>query len=142
MKRGGLIVMLSGLVMAFILAFTARTIILNSTNLTDSENTNLSGSFLHSQDMQGNIRLIDKAEPNVKIDPDGIDLGFMKPAKGKVTLINIGDENQNRSFQINSGKKTDIKIPLPGISSGQWKIQFEYESDGKNYFYEEDAFLK
>lgn len=141
MNRAGLVVLLSGLCMAVVLAITARTIILNSTNLTDSESLSMGTSFLHAQDYGGNV-FTDKAEPNVKIDPNGIDLGFTKPAKGKVTLINVADENQNRSFHINSGKNKDISIPLPGISLGQWKLRFEYQSDGKNYFYEEDAFLK
>ena len=141
MNRGGVVLLLSGLGMAVILAYTARIIILNSSGLTDSESINVSTSFLYEQDAEKNV-FVDKNEPSVKIDPNGIDLGFVQPAKGKVTLINVADENQNRSFHINSGKGKEISIPLPGISLGQWRLKFEWQSNGKNFFYEEDAFLK
>jgi len=142
MKRASLVVFLSGLCMAVILAYTARIIILNSTGLTDIDMLPSSTAFLYEQDLGGKHVNVDKQEPDVKFDQNGINLGFLNPAKGKVTLVNVGDENQNRSYRINSGKNRDVNIPLSGLSIGQWKLKFEWESDGKSYFYEEDAFLK
>jgi len=126
--------------MAVVLAYTARIIIINSTGLTDTEFLSSGSSFIYDQDYGKQVN-VDKAEPNVKFDQNGIKMGFIQPAKGKVTLVNVNDANQNRSYRINSGTQKDVNIPLSGLSIGQWKLKFEWESGGKNFLYEEDAFL-
>lgn len=142
MRRASLVVLLSGLCMAVILAYTARIIIVNSSGLTDTDMLPSSSAFLYEQDAGTEHVNIDKNEPDVVFDKNGINLGFFAPSKGKVTLVNVNDENQNRSYRINSGRSKEVNIPLSGLSIGQWKLKFEWESDGKNFFYEEDAFLK
>ncbi|WP_207535497.1 hypothetical protein [Desertivirga arenae] len=127
--------------MAVVLAYTARIIIVNSTGLTDIDFVN-SGPFIYEQDFNSKHINVDKSEPNVRFDADGISMDFVQPAKGKVTLVNIEDANQNRSYPINSGRSKDVSIPLSGLSVGQWKLKFEWESEGKSFLYEEDAFLK
>jgi hypothetical protein len=140
MSRSSYVVLISGCFLAITLGIAARLIIVNSTGLTDVESSSAS-VFESLASVDRNV-LVDKAEPTVDIDANGINLGFMQPAKGKVSLINTTDARQSRSFNIDSKKGKDVNIPLPGISDGKWKMKFEWESDGKSYFYEEDVFVK
>ena len=83
----------------------------------------------------------DDAAPLILIGKNNIRLTFKKTAQGSVTMIRTADKRLDRTTPLQTDVNQNFEIPLQHFAKGLWKLQLEWESDGKSYLYEKEVML-
>ncbi len=84
----------------------------------------------------------DKAAPKVSIVNNAIVLTFSHHAEGKVKLIRTADKRMDQTLVLSTDSANQFQLPMAGKASGLWKLQLDWESNGKPYLYEKEVILQ
>jgi len=85
----------------------------------------------------------DHAVPKIKLEADNIQLTFSQPVTGgKVTLNRPSDYKLDRVYDLKTNAANEFNIPVPKITTGHWLLVFEWESNHKQYLYQQAIKLK
>jgi len=83
----------------------------------------------------------DKAQPVVKQVNGEISIEFKQPAVGAIKLINPLGKSKDLIFPLNTNQQNSTAIPLKKLATGQWAIRIDWNSEGKEYLYQQDLYI-
>jgi nitrogen fixation protein FixH len=63
-----------------------------------------------------------------------------KSVTGNIKLYRPSDNLQDKNLTIKADQNNKVIVPVSELSRGYWKIQVQWESDGRQY-YKEQAFI-
>lgn len=85
----------------------------------------------------------DRAVPKVSFDAQNMLVEFAAPAKGKLRFTRAADRRMDKLFAVASTNAADlVVIPLTALAKGPYKLRFEWQSNLKQYLYEQDIMIK
>jgi hypothetical protein len=84
----------------------------------------------------------DHAQPSIVIEGRQIKFLFSKPARGTVKLISPSSSTPDKVYSFTSENGDEAHIVPEHFSSGKWQLVLEWESDNKNYLYQQAIYLK
>lgn len=64
-----------------------------------------------------------------------------KSVSGNIKLYRPSDNLQDKNLAIEMDQQKRVIVPVSALSRGYWKIQVEWESDGRHYFKEKAIIL-
>ncbi|HYK77256.1 MAG TPA: FixH family protein [Daejeonella sp.] len=82
----------------------------------------------------------DQAQPKLEIKDHVLQVTFTQPAVGQVRFKHSSDKKFDTQMDFQSQGKL-VELPLKDIRSGQWRLIFEWQSNGKNYLFEKEMFI-
>jgi hypothetical protein len=130
--------------MAIFIGFIVTLIVLmfrsESDALVDNDYYEKGIHYNKDYDKKENVKR-DNAAPVVFIGPDSIKLSFKKQAQGSLTMIRTADKRLDQAQPLQTDVNYEFKIPLQHFAKGLWKLQLEWQSDGKSYLYEKEVML-
>jgi len=87
--------------------------------------------------------LTDKAQPKIALNNKSISIKFTSAAKGKLYFNrpSNGKLDQVLPFE-NTNDDPTLTIPLNKLATGPWHLRFEWESNHKQYLYEQEITIK
>lgn len=84
----------------------------------------------------------DNAQPRIQITDSHVILKFKESAVGYLRLNRPSDRRLDRQVQFTTNNdgmyKADLKLP----AVGRWHIELQWQSKGKSYLYQQQAYLK
>lgn len=80
----------------------------------------------------------DQATPQIKIDPNQLQLSFIMPAKGIISMIRNSDKKQDQKIPFQTDSASSVSVPLKTFKKGTWKLIVEWNSQGLSYLYEQE----
>lgn len=129
-----------GLFMAFIIALGTLMIRSKSDALVDSNY--YERGIRYDEDYQKKEQVKkDHAEPGLAISNTIVALSFKKPATGTVRMMRPADKRLDRTEPFKTNAQQQLEIPLQHFTKGRWKIELEWQSEGKSYLYEKEINL-
>ncbi|WP_345949330.1 FixH family protein [Mucilaginibacter sp. PAMB04274] len=85
----------------------------------------------------------DRAVPKVSFDAQNMLVQFAAPAKGKLRFTRAADRWMDKVFPVECIKAADpVIIPLTALAKGPYKLRVEWQSNLKQYLYEQDITIK
>ncbi len=129
-----------GLFMAFIIALGVMMVRSKNDALVDNDYYERGIHYNQDYDKKENVKR-DHAAPGLVINNSSITLTFMKPARGTLRMIRPADKRLDRTVSFKSNQHQQFEIPLKSFAKGQWKIELEWQSEGKTYLYEREVRL-
>ena len=85
----------------------------------------------------------DRAVPKVSFDAQNMLIQFAAPAKGKLRFTRAADRHMDKLFAVKSINAADpVMIPLTALTRGPYKMRFEWQSNLKQYLYEQEIMIK
>jgi hypothetical protein len=81
----------------------------------------------------------DKAQPLIKQLNGEVTIEFTQPAAGTIKFVNPLGKSKDLVFSLNTGKTTTI--PADKLTTGRWAIRLDWNSQGKDYLYQQDVFI-
>jgi hypothetical protein len=85
----------------------------------------------------------DKAVPQISINAQNVRVKFAAPAKGELRFTRAADRRMDKLFHIKSNNAADtFLIPLDELAKGPYKLRFEWQSNLKQYLYEQEVMIK
>ena len=129
-----------GLFMAFIITLATLMIRSKSDDLVDSNYYERGINYNKDYDKKEQVRK-DHAEPGLIISNRAITLTFMKPAQGTVRMMRPADKRMDRTAPFQTDKHQQLEIPLKNFAKGSWKVELEWQSEGKFYLYDKEVML-
>jgi len=83
----------------------------------------------------------DHAQPIIKLDGRTLQIKFVAPASGTVRFVRPSSQSMDVSFPINTGAGIDVSIPVSSLKTGQWQMVFEWNSNNKEYLYQQENYI-
>lgn len=85
----------------------------------------------------------DKAAPQISFDTQNMRLNFSAPVKGKIRFTRAADERMDKLFSIESRNASDtVFIGLGQLTKGPYRLRIEWQSNQKQYLYEQEVIIK
>jgi len=86
------------------------------------------------------------ADLNVSVDGNNIKLKLNGSEKysnlsGKINFYRSSDASKDFIYDLNIDESGEQIFPVNEMISGSWKLKFELNRDGKNYFVEKNIFI-
>ncbi|MBK8983527.1 MAG: FixH family protein [Ignavibacteria bacterium] len=83
---------------------------------------------------------------NVTVDENNIKLKLNKSEKynnlsGKINFYRSSDASKDFIYDLKIDESGEQMFPVNEMISGSWKLKFELNRDGKNYFVEKNIFI-
>ncbi|WP_158534881.1 FixH family protein [Mucilaginibacter hurinus] len=79
----------------------------------------------------------DKATPALSVANDYVQLQFVAPANVQLLFTRPSDRKMDVIFTLDTDKYNRVKIPLNGLTAGQWLLTIDWESYKKQYLYKQ-----
>ncbi|MVN90587.1 FixH family protein [Mucilaginibacter aquatilis] len=87
--------------------------------------------------------IADKAQPVISFNKEYLQLHFSAAIKGKIYLTRAADRHMDRTFALKSDNSDNIVwIPLSKLAKGEWKLRAEWQSNQKDYLYQQAILIK
>lgn len=126
--------------MTFIVVLGILMIRSNDDALVDKDYYEKGINYNMDYDRKENVKR-DHAEPLVILTEDNIVLTFSQQAAGKVKLIRTADKKMDKLLKLQTDTAKQFHIPVAGKAKGLWKLQLEWNSNGKDYLFEKEVML-
>lgn len=126
--------------MTFIVVLGILMIRSNDDALVDKDYYEKGINYNKDYDRKENVKR-DHAEPLVILKEDNIVLTFSQQAAGKVKLIRTADKKMDKLMKLQTDTAKQFLIPVAGKAKGLWKLQLEWNSNGKDYLFEKEVML-
>jgi hypothetical protein len=85
--------------------------------------------------------ITDKAQPVILVKDNSLLIQFVKASKGNIRFERPSDPGMDKLVPFESDSSNGFVVPLQKFAEGQWRISFNWQSDGKKYLYEREMFL-
>ncbi|MDT3403897.1 FixH family protein [Mucilaginibacter terrae] len=138
---GNYLVLGMGLFMAFIISMA---IYMFSQTKDDYDRQYYEKGINYDADYNREKQVItDKAAPQISFDAQSMRLKFPAPIQGKIRFIRAADKRMDKLFSIQSQKAADtVFIGLSELAKGPYRLRMEWQSNQKQYLYEQEVTLK
>jgi hypothetical protein len=127
--------------MTYILVLVTLMMTSDSDALVDNNYYEKGIAYDKDYDKKENV-LKDKAQPEVVLTDNDLTITFITQAVGTAKLIRTADKKLDQTMILKTDDANEFKIATTGKSTGLWKLQLEWTSDGKVYLYEKEVILK
>jgi len=84
----------------------------------------------------------DHAQPSIQQIDSELVLRFTKPVKGKIAFVRPSNQKMDKSFKLETAEENIVEIPTTTLSTGQWQLVLEWETDHKSYLYQHEIYIK
>ena len=85
--------------------------------------------------------MIDDAQPVAQLRDSNLTVKFKEMAVGKIHFLRPADRSLDRTLKFNSDINGNWKTSLTLPATGEWRLVFEWESNKKQYLYEQEIFV-
>lgn len=128
-----------GLFMSFIITLAVLMMRSSSDDLVESDYYEKGIAYDQDYNRKKQVET-DHAQPKLEIKDHVLQVTFMQPAVGQVRFKHSSDKkfDTRKDFQSQGNQ---AEISLEGIRSGQWRLIFEWQSEGKDYLFEKEMFI-
>ena len=86
--------------------------------------------------------ITDNATPVIQQNNKSLLLKFKAPAKGTIKFIRPSNQSFDKIFTIDSDNNNEVLAPIAAIQRGKWQLLLAWVSNGKEYLYQQDIYLK
>jgi hypothetical protein len=86
--------------------------------------------------------VLDKATPLIQQNNKTLLLKFIAPAKGNIKFIRPSNQQLDKDFPINSNVDNEASASTVGIQPGKWQLLLTWQSNHKEYRYQQEIYLK
>lgn len=84
----------------------------------------------------------DHAIPLLNVSSTAVTLQFRAAAKGSIRLMRTSDKKLDRLINFESGAENKVSIPAANLLKGSWRLIADWQSEGKDYLYEQEITIK
>lgn len=84
---------------------------------------------------------IDKARPQISLQPGKIIIKFTSPASGNIRVMRLADKKMDKNLPFHTLVENEIFVSTKLLLKGRWKLIINWVSEDKNYLYEEEINL-
>jgi nitrogen fixation protein FixH len=88
-----------------------------------------------------------KTDLAIDLTGEGAELSLKFPAEtpsptGKVTFFRPSKTNIDKTLDIQVNDKNDMVVPVSVLQSGLWKVQVDWQAQGKTFYKEQNVFIE
>jgi hypothetical protein len=98
---------------------------------------NFDADYKHEQQVSA-----DHATPAITQLDKSLAIKFIAPAKGVIKFIRPSSQLLDKTFNIQSNDVNEAIVPSVNIQPGKWQLILSWVSNGKEYLYQQDIYLK
>ena len=85
----------------------------------------------------------DRVVPQISFNVQNMLVKFAAPAKGQLRFTRAADRRMDKLFPVESTNAADpVIIPLKALVKGPYKLRCEWQSNLKQYLYEQEIMIK
>ncbi|PTQ98220.1 nitrogen fixation protein FixH [Mucilaginibacter yixingensis] len=84
---------------------------------------------------------LDDAKPKITLTASAIDIKFKTAATGQIHFMRPADRRLDRQLQFKSDATGAYNASLGLPASGRWQVQLNWQSNGKQYLYQQEVWV-
>lgn len=84
----------------------------------------------------------DHAQPVISQVGDHLVIRFKTPSSGKISLIRPANKASDTVYPLRSGDDDQVIILLTPLKKGHWQLLLEWESNHKDYLYQQEIDIR
>ena len=90
---------------------------------------------------RGQQVVTDNAKPVLKMEGKTLQLSFKGQAQGKLHFQRPSDEKMDKEIPFKTDSAGRVELPLARFEKGSWQLIFEWNSQEKQYLYQQQIII-
>lgn len=137
MNWGVKLVLGLGLFMTFVIVLVTKAIMSNQDDLVTKDYYEL-GQHYDTEYIEKNNVIQDAAAPDFVAHGDTLSVRFKEPTEGKVVFTHPSTSSEDRLQRFRTDDRGLAFISVAGLAKVNWRLRFEWKSNGKSYVFEKE----